>query len=251
MGKPKIYASRLATLVGQNPFEPREHALYRMACEMYSVPCRAPSHEQKVQSIVQRAQQPAAMNSFVEKMTADVLASPPENDNNNMNELIETRLNESPVALSARDKDILRQEVRMARGKIKEDDTICEAVETPQFKNAYMQVPLRKFILGGRPDALTEEYGGRIVVVEVKNRMRKSLNPPPAYDIIQLRCYMRMFERADGMLVEEFPDGTIRKTPVPWEEDEWQKLEDECNRQIDYLLNLSASELCKLIKLEL
>jgi len=39
---------------------------------------------------------------------------------------------------------------------------------------------------------------------------------PPAYDFVQLRCYMFMKGKKDGVLLENFPGRGPRTTEVPW-----------------------------------
>jgi hypothetical protein len=60
-------------------------------------------------------------------------------------------------------------------------------------------------------------------IVETKNRKR-FWKEPPAYDFIQLRCYMKMKGEIDGILLENFPANEPRITEVVWNDAEWEKI---------------------------
>jgi hypothetical protein len=60
-------------------------------------------------------------------------------------------------------------------------------------------------------------------VVETKNRKR-FWTTPPAYDFIQLRCYMFMKGEKDGVLLENFPGRAPRTTEVPWDDERWMDI---------------------------
>lgn len=60
-------------------------------------------------------------------------------------------------------------------------------------------------------------------VVETKNRKR-FWTTPPAYDFIQLRCYMFMKGEKDGVLLENFPGRAPRTTAVPWNDERWMDI---------------------------
>ena len=60
-------------------------------------------------------------------------------------------------------------------------------------------------------------------IVETKNRKRFWKEPPP-YDFVQLRTYMMMKGRVDGILLENFPEHEPRITEVVWSDSEWEKI---------------------------
>ena len=62
-------------------------------------------------------------------------------------------------------------------------------------------------------------------VVETKNRKR-FWTTPPAYDFIQLRCYMFMKGKRDGVLLENFPGRGPRTTALPWDDDAWNLIHE-------------------------
>jgi hypothetical protein len=62
-------------------------------------------------------------------------------------------------------------------------------------------------------------------VVETKNRKR-FWTTPPAYDFIQLRCYMFMKGKRDGLLLENFPGRGPRTTALPWDDEAWNLIHE-------------------------
>lgn len=82
------------------------------------------------------------------------------------------------------------------------------------------------WMIAGRVDGLTD-----IAVVETKTR-RRVWNSPPEYDIIQLRCYMKLCNRQIGILNEQFPDGTSRETRIQWNDSLWTSIEDKIDLAI-------------------
>ena len=49
----------------------------------------------------------------------------------------------------------------------------------------------------------------------------------PEYDIVQLRCYMKLTKRRAGILNERFPNGDSRITNVEWSDAIWADIEAE------------------------
>lgn len=75
-------------------------------------------------------------------------------------------------------------------------------------------------LVGGRIDGKT---GGR--VVEVKNRMKRFMNPLPAYDIAQLQTYLYILDGKDGELIEHLRDPELKthSTIIPRDQKQWSK----------------------------
>lgn len=82
-------------------------------------------------------------------------------------------------------------------------------------------------------------------VVETKNRKR-FWTVPPAYDFVQLRCYMFMKGKRDGVLLENFPGRGPRTTEVPWSDAEWSSIHEglcEAARTIQNMTEEDAQSL--------
>jgi hypothetical protein len=78
-------------------------------------------------------------------------------------------------------------------------------------------------ILAGRTDGLTT-YKNERAVLENKKRMKSTRYPVPEYDIIQLRCYMKLTNSKFGILNEAYPDGTTRQTHIEWDDVQWTQI---------------------------
>jgi hypothetical protein len=75
----------------------------------------------------------------------------------------------------------------------------------------------------GKLDGTTKLSNGE-AITEIKTRRRKWATVPK-YDLIQLRCYMKLTGIKNGILHEEFPDNTSRTTRIEWSETEWKSIE--------------------------
>jgi hypothetical protein len=114
---------------------------------------------------------------------------------------------------------VISSEVQKRRGtqmesKVEDDHAVTTGKEITN-RNSSLRIELPEYTLFGYIDGMQD---GRIV--ETKNRKR-IWTEPPAYDIIQLRCYMKMKGEVDGLLLERFPNGNIRETLLSWDPMEW------------------------------
>lgn len=111
----------------------------------------------------------------------------------------------------------------------------------PFYKKAVTTQSGAVVSLGGRPDCIKDD-----VVYEIKNRIRPSAvckrYPPPEYDVIQLRCYMFLMGKKDGILVEEFTDGLDRKTQYTWDDQCWDDIVAGIDNALAKYSDLFASE---------
>lgn len=127
----------------------------------------------------------------------------------------------------------ITQAVQMARGVVLESAALDRyekdkgaAVTERNARMVYLRTPA--YVLGGRIDGYD---AARKCVVEIKNRKRFWATPP-AYDLIQLRVYVKMLQEKHGdaaiagALVERFPDGTTRETPLAHDDAQWSAIHD-------------------------
>ena len=82
------------------------------------------------------------------------------------------------------------------------------------------------WLIAGRVDGLTDD-----AVIETKTR-RRFWKSPPEYDIIQLRCYMKLCNKKIGILNEQFPDNTSKATRIEWNDTIWKSIEDSIDQSI-------------------
>lgn len=122
------------------------------------------------------------------------------------------------------EQEVLASEIQKRRGtkleKKAEDAFAAETGKEISERNTFAQLECPEYKLIGYIDGYQE---GRIV--ETKNRKR-FWAVPPAYDFVQLRCYMRMRGKIPGVLLENFPGKPPRTTDVPWDDDEWSSIHE-------------------------
>lgn len=96
-----------------------------------------------------------------------------------------------------------------------------------KFRNSKCYVYSKnKWLIAGRVDGLTSDS-----VVETKTR-RRFWKAPPEYDIIQLRCYMKLCNKKIGVLNEQFPNNTSRATRIEWDDEIWKSIEESIDASI-------------------
>ncbi|KAF1780636.1 EF-Hand 1, calcium-binding site [Phytophthora cactorum] len=94
-----------------------------------------------------------------------------------------------------------------------------------------------------------EKCGGKIdgradgKVIEVKNRLKRFMNPLPKYDIAQLQTYLYILDVQEGELVEHLhaDKAQTKMTKVPWDDKMW-------NAEIEPYLVQFGSALTYLMK---
>jgi hypothetical protein len=144
---------------------------------------------------------------------------------------IETELERLAVTKEVRTKidalpeqEVLASEIQKRRGtkleKTAEDAFAAETGKEISERNTFTQLECPEYRLIGYIDGYQD---GRIV--ETKNRKR-FWPVAPAYDFVQLRCYMRMRGKVPGVLLENFPGKPPRTTDVPWDDDEWESIHE-------------------------
>jgi len=119
---------------------------------------------------------------------------------------------------------VLASEIQKRRGTKLEDKAENNyAAETGievTNRNSFVDFECDAYRLIGYLDGMQGEK-----VVETKNRKR-FWTTPPAYDFVQLRCYMFMKGKKDGVLLENFPGRGPRTTEVPWDDEPWMEIHD-------------------------
>ncbi|KAG2765404.1 hypothetical protein PC129_g19128 [Phytophthora cactorum] len=93
-------------------------------------------------------------------------------------------------------------------------------------------------LVGGKIDGRAD---GK--VIEVKNRLKRFMNPLPKYDIAQLQTYLYILDVQEGELVEHLhaDKAQTKMTKVPWDDEMW-------NAEIEPYLVRFGSALTYLMK---
>ena len=119
---------------------------------------------------------------------------------------------------------VLASEIQKRRGtkledKAENDHAAATGIEVTG-RNSFVDFECDSYRLIGYLDGMQGEK-----VVETKNRKR-FWTVPPAYDFVQLRCYMFMKGKKDGVLLENFPGRGPRTSEVPWNDEQWAEIHD-------------------------
>jgi hypothetical protein len=135
---------------------------------------------------------------------------------------------------------VLVSEIQKQRGirleNIVEDNYEIKTGSIISERNSYTQFDCDDYKLIGYLDGMINDK-----VMETKNRKRYWVEPPE-YDIIQLRCYMFMKGKLDGILFENFPDHESRNTNILWNDEEWDDIHDSLCEIASYINNISLIE---------
>jgi len=141
---------------------------------------------------------------------------------------------------------VLASEIQKRRGtkledKAENDHAAATGIEVTG-RNSFVDFECDSYRLIGYLDGMQGEK-----VVETKNRKR-FWTVPPAYDFVQLRCYMFMKGKKDGVLLENFPGRGPRTTEVPWNDEQWAEIHDglcDVARTIENITEEDARDLAR------
>ena len=224
----KVNASNVASLIGKNPFKNQKDALNEVMMD---------------NGLMQEDEEAAELIEEIETLckteTDLVCASKNQVELEANIRVYEQKVKESTQAKGQSDTSpVVLQALSLA---VKERGTRIEEESTNKLeassgltihsRNArcyIYPIPSTNIVIAGRSDGLQ----GDDTVVETKTR-RRFWKSPPEYDLIQLRCYMKLTNRQFGILNECFPDGTSRATKIEWSDTVWSEIE---NKLITYIL---------------
>lgn len=257
---PIFFASEVAALLGLNKFKTRDEAILRV---ISSMPKFKPLIDRVKESTGAKTQKeiideaPQEIKASLQKAVASSIDSKCQKD---IEETIQTFKKETTEtllknAIEGKDTPV---EFKAAAVRIAKKETTVE-VETKKLEKSVVVDTLTSEIQKQRgtkmESAAEDKHGsdtGKAVtdrgspvrfecdeyilvgyidgmqdgaVLETKNRKR-FWREPPMYDLIQLRCYMKMKGHLPGVLLECFPSGDSRKTHLEWDLDEWQSIHD-------------------------
>jgi len=150
------------------------------------------------------------------------------------------------VIENTQEHQVLASEIQKRRGtkledKAENDHAVATGVEVTN-RNSFVDFECDAYRLIGYLDGMQSEK-----VVETKNRKR-FWTIPPAYDFVQLRCYMFMKGKKDGVLLENFPGRGPRTTEVPWNDEAWMDIHEglcDVSRTIANITEQDAAALAR------
>jgi hypothetical protein len=139
---------------------------------------------------------------------------------------------------------IIQDMVQKKRGRDEEKEVLDEAekrhCQEIQHRNTELgSLESTYFKICGKVDGLMDNS-----IVEVKTRKNWFYDSPPIYDIIQLRVYLKMFDKPEGLLIEENKAlEKRRETIVKNCKEEWDKIESSLNESALKIVYITENDI--------
>jgi hypothetical protein len=221
MTRIKVNASNVASLIGQNPFKTPQDALDEVLIDngLLQEDVAALELIEEIQSVCKDETDRVCQSKTQIELEENIKVY-----ERKVKEITSAKgeKNDSPVVLHA-----LGLAVKERGTRIEEQSTnkleisTGVAIHSRNAKCYVYAIPSSNIVIAGRTDGLQ----GEDTVIETKTR-RRFWKSPPEYDIIQLRCYMKLTNRKLGVLNECFPDGSNRVTKIEWSDSIWSEIEN-------------------------
>jgi hypothetical protein len=252
--RPKINASEVAALIGEDPYITHDQALYKLLWkdkyfkeEIIRIKNKTDNYREKEVRDCLRELRPLA-----KEIACDVVTF---KKNYELSGLIRSKVDElldnSQPNLSSdaysRVKEELIGEVNMYRGKLLEGLTIKALQERKQeyLKPGNVNTWVDNFGFY-TVKAKIDAYLGDDTIIEIKNRIRPT-NKTPLRDLIQLTMYLNITKRKHGILVEQYPSGKIAETKIDNNYSEFKRIHSKLVRMTFRIRNMTRNGLSKLI----
>jgi hypothetical protein len=224
----KVNASNVASLIGKNPFKTPQDALDEVLMDngLMQEDVEATKLIEEIQSVcktetdrVCQSKTPRELEENIkvyEKKVKEITRAKGETDT-------------SPVVLHALGLAVKERGTRTEEESTNKLEVSSGAAIHSRNTACYVYyVPSSNIVIAGRTDGLQ----GEDTVIETKTR-RRFWKSPPEYDLIQLRCYMKLVNRKVGMLNECFPDGSNRVTKIEWSDSVWSEIENKLIKSLE------------------
>jgi hypothetical protein len=224
----KVNASNVASLIGKNPFKTQQDALNDVLMDngLLEEDVEATELIEQIQSVCKAETDLVCQSKNQRELEANIKVY-----EEKVKEITRAKgeTDTSPVVLHALSLAVKERGTRIEEESTNKLEVSSGVLIHSRNVQCYVYcVPSSNIVIAGRTDGLQ----GEDAVVETKTR-RRFWKSPPEYDIIQLRCYMKLTNRKVGMLNECFPDGTNRVTKIEWSDSIWSEIE---NKLITYML---------------
>jgi hypothetical protein len=225
----KVNASNVASLIGKNPFKTQQDALNEVMVDngLLQEDVKALQLIEEIQSICKDE-----TNKVCESKTQRELEANIKVYEQKVKEITTAKGEkcDSPVVLHALSLAIKERGTRIEEESTNKLEAASGVAIHSRNAKCYMYaIPSSNIVIAGRTDGLQ----GEDTVVETKTR-RRFWKSPPEYDIIQLRCYMKLTNRKLGVLNECFPDGTNRLTKIEWSDSVWSEIERQLMEKVGF-----------------
>jgi hypothetical protein len=220
MGRIKVNASNVASLIGKNPYKSREEAVNEVLLDNGFL-----EEDREAIELIEEIQIACKneTNTVCHSKTSAELEASIRSYENKVIEIVKAKGQQvdSPVVTHALSMAVKERGTRVeeqSTNKLEASSGIL--VHSRNAKCYIYSIPQSNIVIAGRTDGLQ----GDDTVIETKTR-RRFWKSPPEYDLIQLRCYMKLANRKIGLLNECFPDGTSRLTKIEWSDSIWSEIE--------------------------
>lgn len=271
--KPIFYASEVAALIGKNPYKSVEEALFRVVSAMPKWKATIETIKQDTGFQTEKEIVDATSATVKESIEKTVNTSLFERDVEKVITKFKKTVTTELLADALSGKEVA-PEFKAAASRIAANESTIEQ-EAPVLQKSNTVSVLSREIQkqrGTRLESSAEDTFGGVThrgdsaryetdnyilvgyidgqkdgkIVETKNRKRFWKEPPP-YDIIQLRCYMKMKGDIDGVLLECFPAHHPRETSVQWNPEIWQTIDSGLIDVVRRIEVLTASNIRELV----
>lgn len=255
-----LYASELGAAVNENPYKhPCDVALalWKRFDPVHFAKAKARQAQKRripekhvgsahavVESVVHEVPK---LNAIVEKCCAKVKNGSLDNmlmlAEKEIKQVLEQdeACSEKTVSIGLKNEDILsfvQDAISSAYGRDREQKTMKDMAEqnnpvsdnnTKFYCKEIGQVcegtglPVYVYKIGGRIDGTVNSGDKGKRLIEIKNRKNRFMTPVPAYDVLQMQCYMFLLGKTECDLIERLNDGRSKTTTIPFDQTLWTK----------------------------
>jgi hypothetical protein len=254
----KFSASEIAALIGKHEYRSIAQALYKILLknEKFETIIEKIKHEtnnkneyivnkyvysasqdlKKVIAEVSDDKTPAKIDSYIDDQISAIMSNMKIHD-------------QEDDKLARRVQKEMRSRVNMARGTKLEHLSLDQlelehGIRVTQRNSKLYKYECKEFILSGKIDGYDAD---NFCVIEIKNRV-KFIENAPRYDMIQCVIYMKLTNSKKCLLVESFPDKTMRQTLVEWKQEEYDEIHESLCDLVKKIRKMTKIEVTELIK---
>lgn len=241
---PTVSASKVAGLIGLNPYQDAHEIMYDLLCKNKLIRARIAeleerAHRKPFQEVVESVLEDPSIRGIVSagvrscQKTTDVQGVLSEVERT-AKTAIDLRYSQYAPEVQSAIVSEIRGKVQKQRGLNNENHILDQYekkhdVKVVERNTKNMRRDFGKFVLIGRTDGWVASEN-RIVDSKERTRFWAQV---PMYDEIQLRCYMAMMDAPEAELVERFPDGRARVTKFMNDPDKWQSIQEALESAVD------------------
>ena len=250
---PTVSASKVAALIGLNPYQNVHETMYDLLCKNKLIRARIAeleeqAHRKPFQEVLQSVLEDSSIRGVISagvracQKTLDIQGVLSEVERT-AKTAVDLRYSHFAPDVQSAIVGEIRGKVQKQRGLNNENNILDQYEEKHDVKvvernTKNMRKDFGKFVMIGRTDGWVESEK-RIVDSKERTRMWPQV---PLYDEIQLRCYMAMTGAPEAELIERFPNGTSRVTKYLNDADKWGTIQIAIESAVDTLNRALADD---------